>query len=166
MAAGSTPTIRAAQVWREAFTRMPYSRELTVPLGVINDTFETAVTWDKFEDFHTAVAAATAEAIKEATGSAGTVSTRFTHVYPETRHLRSRPAAVLQKSEGWNWTAYGANATAPIERCWSISDPTITTVCRNAEVSFAVSCAKKRAHRSIPRMQSFDEEDRPVTAPP
>ena len=71
---------------------MPYSRELTVPLGVINDTFETAVTWDKFEDFHTAVAAATAEAIKEATGSAGTVSTRFTHVYPETRHLRSRPA--------------------------------------------------------------------------
>ena len=74
---------RAAQVWREAFIRMPYSRELTVPLGVINDTFETAVTWDKFEDFHTAVTAATADAIKEATGSAGTVSTRFTHVYPD-----------------------------------------------------------------------------------
>ena len=62
---------------------MPYGRELSVPLGVINDTFETAVTWDKFEDFHTAVSKATAEAIREATGKAGTVSTRFTHVYPD-----------------------------------------------------------------------------------
>jgi alkyldihydroxyacetonephosphate synthase len=62
---------------------MPYARELTVPLGVINDTFETAVTWDKFERFHTAVSTATAEAIREATGRAGTVSTRFTHVYPD-----------------------------------------------------------------------------------
>ena len=74
---------RAAQAWRNSFIRMPYARELTVPLGVINDTFETAVTWDRFEDFHTAVSRATAEAIKEATGEAGTVSTRFTHVYPD-----------------------------------------------------------------------------------
>lgn len=74
---------RAAQAWRQAFIRMPYARELTVPQGVINDTFESAVTWDKFETFHTAVSTATAEAIKEATGAAGTVSTRFTHVYPD-----------------------------------------------------------------------------------
>ncbi len=74
---------RAAQAWRHTFIRMPYARELTVPLGVINDTFETAVTWDKFESFHSAVTRATAEAIKEATGGPGTVSTRFTHVYPD-----------------------------------------------------------------------------------
>jgi alkyldihydroxyacetonephosphate synthase len=73
----------AAQRWRTAFIRMPYARELTVPLGVINDTFESAVTWDKFEAFHTAVSAATGDALKEATGRAGTVSTRFTHVYPD-----------------------------------------------------------------------------------
>jgi alkyldihydroxyacetonephosphate synthase len=72
-----------ALTWRTAFIRMPYMRELTVPLGVINDTFESAVTWDKFEEFHVAVSAATAEAIKEATGTAGTLSTRFTHVYPD-----------------------------------------------------------------------------------
>ena len=37
---------------------MPYIRELTVSLGVIKDTFESAVTWDKFEKFHMAVSAA------------------------------------------------------------------------------------------------------------
>jgi alkyldihydroxyacetonephosphate synthase len=46
----------AAVAWRTAFIRMPYTRELTVPLGVINDTFESAVTWDRFEAFHAACA--------------------------------------------------------------------------------------------------------------
>ena len=73
----------AAEAWRTAFIRMPYARELTVPLGVINDTFESAVTWDRFEAFHIAVSAATEAAIKEATGRHGIVSTRFTHVYPD-----------------------------------------------------------------------------------
>jgi alkyldihydroxyacetonephosphate synthase len=73
----------AAQRWRTAFIRMPYARELTVPMGVINDTFESAITWDKFEAFHSAVRKATEDALKEATGQAGTVSTRFTHVYPD-----------------------------------------------------------------------------------
>ena len=53
--------------WRTAFIRMPYARKLTVPMGLINDTFETAITWDKFEGFHTAVRKATLEALKEAT---------------------------------------------------------------------------------------------------
>ena len=70
------------QRWRTAFIRMPYGRELTVPMGVINDTFETAITWDRFEAFHAAVRKATEDALIEATG-AGTVSTRFTHVYPD-----------------------------------------------------------------------------------
>ena len=73
----------AALRWRTAFIRMPYARELTVPMGVINDTFESAITWDRFEAFHAAVRKATAEALKEATGNAGVVSTRFTHVYPD-----------------------------------------------------------------------------------
>jgi alkyldihydroxyacetonephosphate synthase len=77
------PDERAALRWRTAFIRMPYARELTVPLGVINDTFESAVTWDRFEAFHTAVRAAAEAAIKEATGRPGTVSARFTHVYPD-----------------------------------------------------------------------------------
>ncbi len=58
----------AGKRWRTAFIRMPYARELTVPMGVINDTFESAITWDKFEAFHAAVRAATEAALKEATG--------------------------------------------------------------------------------------------------
>ena len=58
--------------WRTAFIRMPYARELTVPTGVINDTFETAITWDKFENFHQAVRKATDDALKAATGAKGT----------------------------------------------------------------------------------------------
>ena len=50
---------------------------------MINDTFESAVTWDRFEAFHTSVRAATEAALKEATGNAGVVSTRLTHVYPD-----------------------------------------------------------------------------------
>ncbi len=73
----------AAHRWRTAFIRMPYAREVTVPMGVINDTFESAITWDRFEAFHGAVRKATLDALKEATGHAGTVSTRFTHVYPD-----------------------------------------------------------------------------------
>ena len=73
----------AGKRWRTAFIRMPYARELTVPMGVINDTFESAITWDKFEAFHGAVRAATEAALREATGNDGVVSTRFTHVYPD-----------------------------------------------------------------------------------
>jgi alkyldihydroxyacetonephosphate synthase len=73
----------AAGRWRNAFIRMPYGRERTVPRAIINDTFETAITWDRFEQFHDAVKAATSEAIRSATGRAGQVTCRFTHVYPD-----------------------------------------------------------------------------------
>src|SRR5208337_706078 len=89
--------------WRTAFIRMPYARELTVPMGVINDTFESAITWDRFEAFHEAVRKATAEALEEATGNAGTVSTRFTHVYPDgpavyyTFNVRGAPGRLIEQ---------------------------------------------------------------------
>ncbi len=93
----------AALRWRTAFIRMPYGRELTVPMGVINDTFESAITWDKFETFHAAVRKATQEALKEATGYEGTVSTRFTHVYPDgpavyyTFNVRGDPGRLIEQ---------------------------------------------------------------------
>jgi alkyldihydroxyacetonephosphate synthase len=93
----------AGSRWRTAFIRMPYARELTVPMGLINDTFETAITWDRFEAFHGAVRKATEEALKEATGHKGTVSTRFTHVYPDgpalyyTFNVRGDPARLIEQ---------------------------------------------------------------------
>lgn len=73
----------AAERWRTAFIRMPYAHEVIVPCGVLNDTFETAITWDRFEAFHDAIKAATADAIVAATGRPGSVTCRVTHVYPD-----------------------------------------------------------------------------------
>ena len=93
----------AGQRWRTAFIRMPYGRELTVPMGVINDTFETAVTWNNFETFDEAVRKATEDALVEATGRKGTVSTRFTHVYPDgpavyyTFNVMGDPARLIEQ---------------------------------------------------------------------
>ncbi len=69
--------------WREAFIKMPYNREVLTPLGIISDTFESAITWDRFEAFYHAVREAAREAIREATGREGAVSCRFSHAYPD-----------------------------------------------------------------------------------
>ena len=73
----------AAGAWRNAFIRMPYARERLVARGIIGDTFETAITWERFEAFHDTVKAATERAIVEATGRTGQVTCRCTHVYPD-----------------------------------------------------------------------------------
>jgi len=46
---------------------------------VLVDTFETAITWDRFEAFHEQVTRATREAL----GDQCRVTCRFTHVYPD-----------------------------------------------------------------------------------
>ncbi|HJZ07085.1 MAG TPA: FAD-linked oxidase C-terminal domain-containing protein, partial [Trebonia sp.] len=51
-------------------------------LGLISETFETAVTWDRFWEFHEGVLAATRQAVREVCGS-GVVSCRFAYVYPD-----------------------------------------------------------------------------------
>jgi alkyldihydroxyacetonephosphate synthase len=68
--------------WREAFLRAPYVRDVFVAMGVLSETFETAVTWDRFPRFHERVMAA-ARAAAEDTSGAAHVSCRFTHVYPD-----------------------------------------------------------------------------------
>ena len=73
----------AAGIWRNAFIRMPYAMERLIVRDVINDTFESAITWERFEGFHPAIKRATETAILAATGRAGEVTCRFTHVYPD-----------------------------------------------------------------------------------
>src|SRR5262245_35974437 len=81
-AAGTADAHRegAAGVWRNAFIRMPYAREPLIKRAIISDTFETAITWERFEAFHDQVKAATEKAIREVTGRPGQVTCRFTHV--------------------------------------------------------------------------------------
>jgi alkyldihydroxyacetonephosphate synthase len=68
--------------WREAFLRAPYLRDTLVAIGVLSETFETAITWERFESFHAAVVQRASAAVHKACGQ-GSVTCRFTHVYPD-----------------------------------------------------------------------------------
>jgi alkyldihydroxyacetonephosphate synthase len=110
--ATAPPAPGAAERWRTAFIRMPYARERMVPRAIITDTFETAITWDRFEAFHAAVVRATEGAIRAATGRPGQVTCRFTHVYPDgpapyfTFHALGRHGALISQ-----WQAIKAAAS-------------------------------------------------------
>ncbi len=45
----------ATGAWRHAFLAAPYLRDTLVACGVLSETFETAITWDRFADFHATV---------------------------------------------------------------------------------------------------------------
>jgi alkyldihydroxyacetonephosphate synthase len=72
----------AAGAWRQSFLGAPYLRDALVGMGMITETFETAITWDRFEAFHAAVSGAADEAVRRVCGT-GQVTVRFTHVYPD-----------------------------------------------------------------------------------
>ncbi len=69
--------------WREAFLRVPYLRDVFVAMGLISETFETAITWERFPALHEQVTAAAEQALREVGASDGRVMCRFTHVYPD-----------------------------------------------------------------------------------
>ncbi len=73
----------AAGAWRNAFLRACYLRENMVPRGVLSDTFETAITWERFADFHSNVKDEVQRVISRVTGNKAWVTCRFTHVYPD-----------------------------------------------------------------------------------
>jgi alkyldihydroxyacetonephosphate synthase len=73
----------AAGRWRERFLRMPWLREELTARGIISDTLETAVTWDRFPHLYTSVKAAIEREVQEATGRPGWASCRLTHLYPD-----------------------------------------------------------------------------------
>jgi alkyldihydroxyacetonephosphate synthase len=73
----------AVSSWREAFLGAPYMRDTLVAIGVLSETFETAITWERFPTFHERVSAAATQAVGEVCGEGGRVLCRFTHVYPD-----------------------------------------------------------------------------------
>jgi alkyldihydroxyacetonephosphate synthase len=69
----------AVGAWRSAFFRAPYLRDAFVAMGILSETFETAVTWERFAALHAAVTAAASAVI----GPAGRITCRISHVYPD-----------------------------------------------------------------------------------
>ncbi|HKY15900.1 MAG TPA: FAD-binding oxidoreductase [Microthrixaceae bacterium] len=72
-----------ADRWRSTFLRAPYLRDALVGLGLVNETFETAITWDRAEGFVADVRAATRAALESVGAWPGVVTCRVTHVYPD-----------------------------------------------------------------------------------
>ena len=68
--------------WRNAFVQAPYLRDTFVAGGVISETFETAITWDRWEAFVADVRERAERAVADVCGE-GRVTCRFTHVYPD-----------------------------------------------------------------------------------
>ena len=77
-----SPATGAVEAWRNAFLRAPYGRDALVTMSIIAETFETACTWDAFPALHDGVTRAVREAMEEICGG-GTITCRFTHVYPD-----------------------------------------------------------------------------------
>jgi alkyldihydroxyacetonephosphate synthase len=79
----------AVGAWRGAFLLAPYLRDTFVACGVLSETFETAVTWERFEEFHASVMETARAAAAEASGvpaegpGSPRISCRFTHAYPD-----------------------------------------------------------------------------------
>jgi alkyldihydroxyacetonephosphate synthase len=69
----------AESAWRNAFLQAPYLRDTLIAGGIFVETFETAVTWDRFGELVGTVR----ERTREALGSDGIVTCRLTHVYPD-----------------------------------------------------------------------------------
>jgi alkyldihydroxyacetonephosphate synthase len=69
--------------WRQAFLGAPFLRDVFVAMGVLSETFETAITWERFPSFHERVTAAAQQALEEVCGAGASLTTRFTHVYAD-----------------------------------------------------------------------------------
>jgi alkyldihydroxyacetonephosphate synthase len=89
VAGGEDGKSSAVESWRGAFLLAPYLRDTFVACGVLSETFETAITWDRFEQFHARTMAAVRTKVAEVCDApaegpgAPRVSCRFTHVYPD-----------------------------------------------------------------------------------
>ena len=108
--------------WRSAFLQAPYLRDTFVAAGILSETFETAITWDRLDAFVSEVRERAAAAVAEECG-AGTVTCRLTHAYPDGAAPYFTVLAPARRgSELSQWDAIKAAASEAI----SASGGTIT----------------------------------------
>jgi alkyldihydroxyacetonephosphate synthase len=103
-----------AGAWRQAFLQAPYLRDTLIAAGVVSDTFETAITWERLPQFVASVRAAAEAAVAEVCG-AGRVTCRLTHAYPDGAAPYFTVLAPAQRgSELAQWDAIKAAASEAI----------------------------------------------------
>jgi alkyldihydroxyacetonephosphate synthase len=80
--AGRSADAAGVGSWRSAFLGAPYLRDVLVALGVMAETFETAITWERLDALQERVVDSAREALGPEAAHAR-VHCRFTHVYPD-----------------------------------------------------------------------------------
>jgi alkyldihydroxyacetonephosphate synthase len=83
--------------WRTRFIRDPYYTEHAVARGILSTTFETSMTWERCGDFQATITKVALDTIKQVTGREGTITCRFTHVYPDGPCLYFTLGGILDK---------------------------------------------------------------------
>jgi len=140
-----------AATWRASFLRGPHLRDAAVRLGLVVETFETAVTWDRFAEFHEGVLAAARQAMDRVCGG-GAVSWRFAYVYPDgpapyySVYAPGRPGQELEQWDEIKLAASEAilalggtithhHAVGRDHRCWYLREvpPLFTAALRGAK---------------------------------
>jgi alkyldihydroxyacetonephosphate synthase len=108
------PRGESGEAWRSTFVRAPYLRESLVLLGVLVETFETAVPWSGLDALVDGVRADVTAALASVCGG-GSVTCRLTHVYPDGAAPYFTVFAPAQRgSEVAQWDEVKAAATEAV----------------------------------------------------
>ncbi len=106
------PTGRGGSVgaWRNAFIGVNAGAQLG--LGILSDTFETAITWDRWPVFDEHIRDRVGTALREVIQKGATLSCRFTHVYPDgpaPYYSFSGPVPIGSEYDAWQTIKQAAN---------------------------------------------------------
>ena len=103
----------AVGAWRNAFIGV--NAGVTNGLGLLSDTFETAITWDRWPGFDAAVRERMTRVLEDVLGEGAALSCRFTHVYPDgPAPYYSWNGAAALGGEAEQWQAIKDEATAAV----------------------------------------------------
>ena len=100
----------SVEAWRRAFIGV--NAGLGLGMGLLSDTFETAITWDAWPEFDTQVREKVGKALIQTLGESATLSCRFTHVYPDgpaPYYSFSGPVSIGAEQEHWSQIKETAN---------------------------------------------------------
>ena len=91
-----------AGAWREAFLRAPYLRDTFAAMGVLSETFETAITWERLPGF-----------VAQVRGAAAGGARRGHRDVPRHARLSGRRGALLHRARARRAAGRRSSAGAP-----------------------------------------------------
>ena len=102
----------SVSTWRDAFIGVNAGVQLG--LGLLSDTFETSITWDKWPEFDRHIREKVGHELRRILGDGARLSCRFTHVYPDgpaPYYSFNGPVPLGGEFDCWNAIKNAANET-------------------------------------------------------